>query len=257
MLNLIHPTAIIDPTLQIGKNVTIGPFCIIGPNVKLSDNVWLQSNIRIDRNTQVGDGCKIYHGASIGNDPQDLKYAGEHSILEIGSQTTIREFVTLHRGTKETGKTTVGSHCLLMDYVHVAHDCTVGDHTILSNSVQLAGHVEVGDWVTVGGIVGVHQFSRIGSHCMIEFGSKVKQDLPPYILAAREPLRPTGINKIGLSRRGFSDETIRLIDQAYRFLYRENLPLEKAVEKIGALGNSPEIRLFADFLVKSKRGITR
>lgn len=258
MSNQIHPTAIIDPGTQIGNDVVIGPYCIVGPNVKLGNNVWLQSNIRIERNTDVGEACKIYHGASVGNDPQDLKYAGEYSILQIGPRTVIREFVTLHRGTKETGKTIIGSDCLLMAYAHIAHDCHVGHHAVISNMVQAAGHVEIGDWVTIGGIVGIHQFTRIGNHTMIEFGGRVKQDIPPYLLAAREPMRPTGINKIGLSRRGFTKEMIESIKKAYNILYNENLPLASAIEKIRTtFGHLNEIRIFADFLENSKRGIMR
>ncbi len=254
----IHKTSIIDSNAQIGKNVYIGPNCIVGPNVILGDDVWIQSGVRIDKDTIVGDKCKIYHGASVGNDPQDLKYNGESGILKIGSETTIREFATLHRGTKASGETVIGSNCLLMDYTHVPHDCRIGNHVVVSNSVQIGGHASIGDWTVIGGLTGIHQFVKIGSHCMIGFGYRVVKDVPHYVLAAGEPLKPVGLNKVGLKRRGFTDDVIDNVYKAYKILYHEKLLLKTAIKKIkDELPAIKEIEDFLDFIEKSERGILR
>lgn len=255
---LIHPTAIIDSKAELGDGCSIGPYCIIGPKVTLGKNVWLQSHVRIERNTTIDDDCRVYHCASVGNDPQDLKYNGEDSILTIGARTVIREFAALHRGTSATGKSTIGSDCLFMNYTHVPHDCVVGNHVIMSNSAQIAGHCVIGDWAIIGGLSGIHQFSRIGAHCMVGFGSRVVMDVPPFVLAAGEPLKPAGVNKIGLLRRGFTEEIIDKIKRAYKILYHGNFTLAKAVEQIRQeIPGSPEIEQIITFVESSKRGIIR
>lgn len=254
----IHPTAIIDQKVEFGENVEIGPYCIIGPNVKLGNNVWLQSHVRIEKNTEIGDNCRIFHGASVGNDPQDLKYDGEDTWLYVGARTTMREFFTAHRGTSARGKTVIGSDCYFLNYVHIPHDAIIGDHVIMSNTVQIGGHSEVGDWVIIGGLAGIHQFCRIGCHAMVGFGFRVVQDVPPYVLAGGEPMEPMGVNRTGLQRRGFTNEKIEDIKTAYRILYRQNLTLAKAIEKIKTeLPQSQEIKTFVSFIEKSERGIIR
>lgn len=254
----IHPTAIIDNSAQLGDNVTIGPYCIVGPKVTLGANVWLQSHVRIDKNTEIGEDCRIFHGASIGNDPQDLKYNGEETWLYVGARTTFREFTTAHRGTSARGKTVIGSDCYFLNYVHIPHDAHIGNHIIMSNTVQVGGHADVGDWVIIGGVTGVHQFCRIGCHAMVGFGFRVTQDVPPYVLAAGEPLKATGLNRIGLERRGFTAAQIEDIKKAYNLFFRKNLTLANAVTAIREqLPHSKEAQIFADFVEKSDRGVIR
>ena len=258
MATSIDPRAVVSPKAQLGNDITIGPFTVVEENVVIGDGCKIASSAYIANGARIGKNCVVHHGAVISNAPQDLKYANEPTILEIGGNTVVREFCTLHRGTAEAGKTVIGSDCLLMAYVHVAHDCRVGNKCILANNVTLAGHVEVGDWVTIGGLTPIHQFVHVGSHCMIGGGFRAVQDVPPYVLAGREPLRYEGINIIGLRRRGFTLEQIQAIKNAYRVLYSSGLMVSDAIKKIeNELPPSNEISVILNFLKSSSRGIIR
>lgn len=228
-LSYIHPEA------RIGENVEIGPFCYIDRNVVIGDNTWIGPHVTVFEGARIGSHCRIFPGAVISAIPQDLKFAGEDTTSEIGDHTTIREYVTVNRGTAAAGRTVVGSHCLLMAYVHVAHDCILGNHVILANNVNLAGHVEVEDYAILEGLVAVQQFVRIGQHSFIAGGSLVRTHVPPYIRAAREPLAYVGINKVGLSRRQFPDELIGHISDIYRILFVRGYNTTHAIEEIEAL----------------------
>jgi len=252
----IHHTAVVDASAKIGKGVMIGPHTIVEGNVEIGDGTRIDSQAKITYGARIGKDCHIFHGAVISEIPQDLKFHGEDSITIIGDRTIIREYATIHRGTKERKKTQVGSDCLLMAYSHVAHDCFVGDHVILANSVQLGGHVTVDDWAYIGGMAGVHQFTRIGEHSFIGGGFRCIQDVPPYILVSGEPLKYSGLNVVGLRRRGFTNETINLLKEVYRLIYRSGFNISQALEQI-ALGFEPtaEIEKIVSFIQQSKRGI--
>lgn len=237
---MISPLAYVSPKAQIGKNVTIDAFAYIDDNVILGDN------------------CHVFPNAVIGCIPQDLKFRGEESWAIIGDNCVLREFVTIHRGTASRGKTVIGNNNLIMAYCHVAHDCVLGNNIIMSNATQLAGEVEVDDFAIIGGGTLVHQFSRIGSHVMIQGGSKINKDIPPYIIAAREPIAYCGINSIGLNRRGFTPEQIHTIQDAYRIIYQDGLITAKALEKIeDTLPQSAERDTIMAFVRESTRGIVR
>ena len=228
----IHSTAIISPKAHLGNNITVGPFSIIEDDVNIGDDCVIGPNVVIYNGARLGKEIKIFQGASISNRPQDLKFADEETLFEIGDGTTIREFATLHRGTIESGISKVGKNCLLMAYTHVAHDCKIGDNVILANLVQLGGHVEIDDWVIIGGASVVHQFVKIGKHVMIGGGYRVPSDVPPYILAAGEPLKYSGLNSVGLRRRGFSNEEIQKIKDIYTIIYGKKYNLSQAKENI-------------------------
>ncbi|MCK4760928.1 MAG: acyl-ACP--UDP-N-acetylglucosamine O-acyltransferase [Candidatus Aminicenantes bacterium] len=252
----IHPTAVVDPGAKIGENVSVGPYAIIADNAEIGSGTHIDSNVRICYGARIGKDCHIFHGAVIGEIPQDLKFAGEDSTAVIGDRATIREYATIHRGTKDRKKTEVGSDCLLMAYSHVAHDCVIGDRVILANTVQLAGHVTIHDWAYIGGMVGVHQFTHIGKHAFIGGGFRCTQDVPPFILAAGEPLKYTGLNVVGLRRRGFSNDTIGQLKEAYRLIYRSEFNISQALEQIqSGFELSEEIREVVSFIQQSKRGI--
>ena len=258
--SLISPTAIIHPSAQVGKNVSIGPYSIIEHDVKIGYNTCIDAHAHIKPYTTIGKDCKIFHGAVLGEIPQDLKYDGEKSQLIIGNATTIREFCTLNRGTKETGKTIIGNHCLLMAYVHVAHDCSIGDHNILANAVQLGGHVIIGNHVTIGGMTPVHQFCKVGDYSFIGGGYRIVQDVPPYILAMDEPLKYSGLNVIGLRRKNFSTAVRNNLKRAYQLIYQSNLNRSQAVKQIKAEFNSipdstSEINNILEFIENSDRGL--
>jgi len=229
-----QPLAYVHPDAKIAPSVVIEPFCTIDKNVVIGEGTRIASNVTILEGTRIGKNCVIFPGAVIGAIPQDLKFAGEDTTVEIGDNTTIREYVTINRGTAAKGKTVVGSNCLVMAYCHIAHDCVVGDHVIMSNSTQLAGEVVVDDWAIIGGGTLVHQFSHIGSHVMIQGGSKINKDVPPFIKAAREPISYCGINSIGLRRRNYTNEQIRDIQEIYRYLYQSGLNNSDAIERIEA-----------------------
>jgi len=250
--------AYIHPNAQIGKDVTIGPFTYIAGNVVIGDGTWIGPNVTILDGARIGKNCRVFPGAVISAIPQDLKFKGEETTAEVGDNTTMRECVTVNRGTASKGKTVVGSNCLLMAYVHIAHDCVVGNNIILGNGTQLAGEVEIDDHAILSAHVLVHQFERIGSHVIIQGGTKVNKDIPPYIIAAREPITYAGINIIGLRRRGFSPEKIGEIQEIYRVLYNKGLNVTQALTQIeGDMPQSAERVLVISFIRGSKRGIVR
>jgi len=248
----------VHPESVIADNVVIEPFVTVDKDVVIGEGTRIGSNVTILPGTRIGKNCNIFPGAVIGAIPQDLKYRGEYSTVEIGDNTTIREFVTINRGTAAKGKTVVGSNCLLMAYVHVAHDCVVGNNVILVNNTQLAGEVVVDDYAILAGMVAVHQFCHIGSHVMIAGGSLVRKDVPPFIKAGREPLSYVGINSIGLRRRNFTNEKIREVQDIYRYIYQKGLNTSQAAEIIEAeMPASPERDEILLFIKDSKRGIIR
>ena len=252
----IHPNAIVDKQAQLGENVTVGPFSIIEKNTVIGDGTQVASQVLIAEGARIGRDCKIHHGAAVGTIPQDLKFGGEETQLIIGDRTVIREYCDLNRGTKSRGKSVIGSDCLLMAYVHVAHDCIIGNQVIIANAVQLGGHVEIEDWVILGGMVAVHQFCRVGEHAIVGGHYRVVQDVPPYIMTAGEPLRFGGLNSVGLRRRGFSKENLSSLKKAFRLLYRSNLNLTQAVERIKQdLELTEEISNLLKFIEKSERGL--
>jgi UDP-N-acetylglucosamine acyltransferase len=254
-----HSLSVIDPQAKIGKNVVIEPFAVVEGDVVIGDNCWIGSGAVIKNGTRIGHDCQIFHGAVLGAIPQDLKYKGEYTLLEIGNHTIIREYATLNKGTIESGTTKVGSHCLLMAYVHVAHDCVVADRCILANNVILAGHIEVGEHAVIGGMSAVHQFVKIGQHTMISGGSLVHKDVPPYIRAANEPMSYIGVNSIGLGRRDFTQDQITTIQDVYRILYVFNQNVTKGLVQIRKdLPETPELNTILHFIEKeSTRGIIR
>ena len=252
----IDPLALVSKKAQLGENVTIGPSAIIDDDVVIGDGSIVAPYAIIQHGTRLGKECRIASFAVVGGPPQDLKYKGEPTTLEVGDRCDIREYVTLNRGTVETGKTVIGNNCMFMANAHVGHDCVIGNNCILANSVPLAGHVILYNWVIIGGLTPVHQFVRIGDHAMIGGGLRVPKDVPPYILTGREPLAFQGLNSIGLRRRGFDQETIDLIEKAYMIIYKSNLNVSQAVVRIKEeLKQTPEIRNILDFIAGSKRGI--
>lgn len=256
-MNLQH-LAYIHPEARIGKDVTIEPFSTISKDVEIGDGTWIGPNVTIMDGARIGKNCRIFPGAVISAIPQDLKYSGEVTTTEIGDNTTIRECVTINRGTKDKYKTAVGSNCLLMAYVHVAHDCLIGNNVILANCVNLAGHVEIEDHAILEGLVAVQQFVRIGSHSFITGGSLVRKNVPPFVKAAREPLSYVGINAVGLRRRGLSNETILQIEDIYRTIYVKGYNVTNAVNIVELEApTSPEKQQIIKFIRESTNGIMR
>jgi len=256
---LIDPTAVIDPSAELARGVSIGPYSIIGPDVVIGADTTIGPHVVINGPTHIGSDNKIFQFASIGDAPQDKKYAGEPTRLEIGDRNTIREFVTINRGTvQDQGVTVLGSDNWIMAYVHIAHDCRIGDHTIFANNASLAGHVRIGDYVILGGFTLVHQFCSIGSHALTAFGSGISMDVPPYVTVGGSPARAHGLNMEGLRRRGFSPESRKALKRAYKTLYRESRTLEDALVqlKMQAAGNA-EIAVLTEFLEQQTRGIVR
>jgi len=256
---LIHPAAIVDSNARLGKNVSVGAYSIIGEHVEIGDDSWIGPHVVINGHTRIGQGNRIFQFSSIGEMPQDKKYAGEPTRLEIGDRNTIREFCTFNCGTaQDAGATRVGSDNWIMAYVHIAHDCQVGDNTIFANNAQLAGHVHVGDFAILGGFTVVHQFVRIGAHSITAMGSILLQDLPPYVTAAGNTAKPYGINSEGLKRRGFSAEAIAALKRAYKQVYRAGATLDEARARIAEeAADQPAVALLADFLAEPGRGIVR
>ncbi|MBO3269494.1 acyl-ACP--UDP-N-acetylglucosamine O-acyltransferase [Hymenobacter defluvii] len=253
-----QPFAYIHPEAKIAHNVVVEPFSTIYQDVEIGEGTWIGPNVTIMPGARIGKNCKIFPGAVISAVPQDLKFAGEKTTAHIGDNTVIRECVTVNRGTVDRQRTVVGSNCLLMAYVHVAHDCVIGDNCILANSVQVAGHVEIGDYAIVGGSSAVHQFVKVGPHAMISGGSLVRKDVPPFVKAGREPLTYSGINSIGLRRRGFSDQKISEIQQLYRLLFLGGLNNNEALDKIELeLAPSPERDEVVNFVRQSGRGVIK
>ncbi|MEA3316412.1 MAG: acyl-ACP--UDP-N-acetylglucosamine O-acyltransferase [Bacteroidota bacterium] len=250
--------AYIHPEAKIGKDVTIDPFVTIEKDVIIGDGTWIGPNATIMAGARIGNNCKIFPGAVISAAPQDLKFAGEYSTVKIGNNTTIREFVTVNRGTVAKNTTVIGDNSLLMAYVHIAHDCVIGNHCIIVNSVNVAGEVEIGDWAIIGGTTAIHQFVKIGAHVMISGGSLVRKDVPPYIKAGKEPLAYAGINSVGLRRRKLPNDIIYQIQDIYREIYQKEQNNTQAIESIEKnIPQSSERDEILDFIKKSKRGIIR
>jgi UDP-N-acetylglucosamine acyltransferase len=255
---MISSLASIHPNATIGNNVTVEPFAVIHDRVTIGDDCHVMSNVVILPNSTIGKGCRLFPGAVIGAIPQDLKYVGEETTVEIGDHSTIRECVTVNRGTKDKWKTVVGSHCLLMAYSHVAHDCIVGDHVILANGVQLAGHVEVGDYAIIGGLCGVQQFTRIGKHAYVGGQSAIRKDVPPFVKAAREPISYMGINVVGLHRRNFPHHQIEAISQIYHLLFVGNHSTASGINQVKERIPESEIKSeILQFIQDSKIGVIK
>ncbi|MCL6262787.1 acyl-ACP--UDP-N-acetylglucosamine O-acyltransferase [Craterilacuibacter sp. RT1T] len=255
----IHPTAIVDANAKVAADVEIGAYSIIGPHVEIGEGCWIGPHVVIEGHTKLGRNNRVFQFCSLGAAPQDKKYAGEPTRLEIGDNNTIREFCTFNLGTaQDVGVTRVGNDNWIMAYVHLAHDCQVGNHTIFANNATLAGHVHIGDWVILGGFTSVHQFTVIGDHAMTAFSSAVTQDVPPFVMAAGNRAVPAGINSEGLKRRGFSAEAIRAVKNAYKALYRQGLSLDEAKAAVADLVTAqPELEPFTRFFAQSARGIIR
>ncbi|MCH9774240.1 MAG: acyl-ACP--UDP-N-acetylglucosamine O-acyltransferase [Bacteroidetes bacterium] len=255
---MISPLASIHPDARIGENVEIGPFTTISADVEVGAGTWIGPNVTIMDGARIGAYCRVFPGAVLSAIPQDLKFQGENTTVEIGDRSTIRECVTINRGTKAYGKTVVGQDCLIMAYVHIAHDCIIGNHVILVNSVALAGHVEIGDYGIVSGLSAVHQFVKIGAHVMIGGGAMVRKDVPPFITAAGEPLAYAGVNSVGLKRRDFSQEDINEIQSLYRIMYQSGMNVSQAVNRIQEThGNQPLAAVILRFIENSNRGLIR
>lgn len=255
----IHPTAIVEDGAQIGADVSIGAYSIIGPQVVIGDDCVIGPHAVVTGRTRIGKNCRIYQFASIGDAPQDKKYAGQDTGVEIGDDNTIREYVTINRGTAEdVGTTRLGNDNWLMAYCHVAHDCQVGSHTVFANGATLAGHVTVGDWVIFAGFSGAHQFCHIGSHAFLGMYGGVNQDVPAYVMVSGQPPRPRGINAEGLKRRGFNRDQIRNIREAYRLIYRKGMARSEALAELQArLPEQPELEAMISSIEASQRGLLR
>jgi len=257
-MNQISPMAFVHPEAKLGDNNIIGPFCYIDRNTVLGDNNVLQNSVTINYGARIGNGNEFFPGASISTKPQDLKFKGEESICEVGDNNSIRENVTISRGTASKGTTKVGSNNLLMENMHIAHDCVIGNGCIIGNSTKLAGEGIVDDFAMISATVLAHQFCRVGSYVMIQGGSRFSMDIPPYIIAGKEPIRYAGLNIIGLRRRGFSNETIELIKEAYTIIYNSTGTRAEAIEEIkNTLTVTPEIQYIIDFVSSSQRGIIK
>jgi UDP-N-acetylglucosamine acyltransferase len=253
-----QPLSYIHPEAKIADNVVIEPFACIHKDVVIEEGTWVGSHVTIMEGARIGKNCKVFPGSVISGIPQDLKFAGENTTVEIGNNTIIREFVTISRGTIDRSKTVIGKNCLLMAYVHVAHDCIIGDNCILVNAVQVAGHVKIDDWAIIGGSTSIHQFVKIGSHVMVAGGSLVRKDVPPFTKAAREPLSYSGINSIGLRRRGYSNDKINEIQEIYRHVYLKGLNNSKALDVLELeMPASKERDEIINFIRSSDRGIMK
>jgi UDP-N-acetylglucosamine acyltransferase len=255
----VHPTALVHPGAKLGAGVSVGAYSLVGEHVEVGEGTWIGPHVLLEGRTRIGRRNRVHPFSSIGAPPQDKKYAGEQTSVEIGDDNTIREYVSINRGTShDVGTTRIGDDNWIMAYVHVAHDCQIGSHTIFANACQLAGHVEVGDWAIVGGVALVHQFVRIGAHSFTGMGAALSQDLPPFVTAAGNLARPHGINSEGLRRRGFSADTIARIKRAYRTLYRAGLTLEEAKRQLADQAQAcAEVTALLEFLARSKRGFIR
>jgi UDP-N-acetylglucosamine acyltransferase len=252
----IHPTALVAPDAQIGQNVDIGAFAIIGEDCVIGDGCHIAPRVSLERNVRLGTNVKVGVGTVLGGEPQDLKFAGEHTTVEIGDDTTIREYSTINRGTSQSFKTTIGRKCFVMSYVHLAHDCHVGDGVILANGVQLAGHVAVEDRAIISGLTAVHQFTRIGRYAFVGGMTRVSQDVPPYLKAVGNPMKMYGLNSVGLRRNNFDEAVLRELKRAYRLLFRSELNVTQALEKARSeLTVYPEIEQFLNFVEHSQRGV--
>ncbi len=256
---MINALALVSPKARLAADVTVGPFSVIGPDVEIGPGSVVGPHVVINGPTRIGSENRFFQFASIGDAPQDKKYQGEPTRLQIGDRNVFRESCTINRGTShDKGVTTIGDDNLFMAYSHVAHDCVVGSNTVFANCATLGGHVEVGDWVTLGGMSAVHQFSKIGAYAFIGGGAIITRDVPTYVMVAGNPAEPHAVNSIGLKRRGFTDEQIRNIRDAYRILYRSDLKLAEALDKLRLLGETqPEVRVFVEFIGTSTRSLVR
>ena len=255
----IHPTAIISPDATLAEGVEVGPYSIIGPDVHVGKDTVIGPHAVIESQTDIGEGNRISQFAAIGGAPQDLKYRGEATRVVIGNHNTIREYVTINRATtSDIGVTIIGDHNLLMAYTHVAHNCKLGNRIVMANAANLAGHIHVEDFEIIGGLTGIHQFTRIGAHCIIGGASAVTKDVPPFVMASGNFAKLYGLNLIGLKRRGFSDETINALKKSYRIVFRSSMLLAAAIRKVEEeVEDLPEVRQFLEFIRKSERGICR
>jgi len=255
----VHPTAIISPEATLAEGVEVGPYSIIGPECHIGKNTSIGPHVVIASHTDIGEGCRISQFASLGGPPQDLKYRGEPTRVVIGNFNTIKEYVTINRATiADIGVTLIGDHNLLMAYCHVAHNCKLGNHIVMSNAANLAGHIHVEDFAIIGGLSGVHQFTRIGAHCIIGGASAVTKDVPPFVMASGNFAKLYGLNMIGLKRRGFTDDALQALKKAYRIVFRSSLLLSAAIKKVEQeVEDLPEVRQFLTFLKESKRGLCR
>ena len=255
----IHPTAIVSPDAHLAEGVEIGPYSIIDSDVHIGKNTIIGPHVVIKAHTDIGEGCRFFQFSSIGEVPQDLKFKGETTRVVIGNHNVIREFVTIHRATSnDIGVTMIGDHNLLMAYCHIAHNCKLGNRIIMSNAANLAGHVHVEDFAIISGMTGVHQFTRIGAHCIIGGASAVSKDIPPFVMAAGNIAKLYGLNMIGLKRRGFKEETINALKQAYKIIFRSSLLLSVAIERVRQeVDDIPEVNHFIEFIKLSQRGICR
>lgn len=255
----VHPTAIISPGAIVGENVEIGPYSVVGPDVRIGKGTMIGSHVVLEGQTEIGENCHIFQFVSIGAPPQDLKFGGERCRVIIGKNNTIREFVTIHSSTSsDIGMTYVGDNNLLMAYCHVAHNCKLGNNIVMANAANLAGHVHVEDFAIIGGLSGIHQFTRIGCHSIIGGASAVVQDVPPYVTVSGNRAKPYGLNLIGLKRRGFKEETISALKKAYRIIFRSSLRLPVALERVKEdVDDLPEVRHFVEFIENAKRGVCR
>lgn len=256
---MIDPRAEIDPGAELAESVIVGPFTVIGPGVRIGEGTEIGPHVVLKGPTSIGRENRIFQFASVGEDPQDKKYNGEETHLEMGDRNVIREFTTINRGTvQDEGVTRIGSDNLLMAYTHVAHDCQIGDHTILANAASLGGHVKVQDWAILGGFSMVHQFTRVGAHSFTAMGSAISKDVPPYLTVSGHPARPHGINTEGLKRREFNEQDILAIKRAYKSLYKSAIPLDEAISEIEVLAaESPVLQIMVDFLHSRARSIVR
>lgn len=255
----IDQRAVIDPSARVAENVQIGPYSIIGPKVEIDAGTWIGPHVVVNGPTRIGRDNRIFQFASIGEIPQDKKYHGEQSRLEIGDGNTIREYVTINRGTEEGGGLTrIGNDNWFMAYIHIAHDCVVGDHTIFANAASLAGHVQIDDYAILGGFTLVHQFCTIGAHAFCGMGSAISKDVPPFVMVNGNPAHPHGLNNEGLKRREFGKETVKALREAYRIIYRAGLTLEEAKPRLRELAaDNPQVKRLAQFIERSRRGIIR
>ena len=256
MITVVHPTAILDPAAELGQGVEIGPWVIVGPRVCIGDRCRIGPRARLQRNVRLAEDVSVGDGSIVGGDPQDLKYKGEETWVEVGAGTIIREYSTINRGTTQSYRTTVGARCFIMSYVHLAHDCHLGDEVVIANGTQLAGHVTIQDHAVLSGLNAVHQFVTIGAYAFVGGGSRVNQDIPPYVKAVGNPMELYGLNSIGLQRAGFSGETVAALKRAYRLFFNSELNLSQALERARTdLPPFPEVERFLAFVESSERGV--
>lgn len=256
---VIHDTAILHPSAELDHGVEVGPYAIVGPGVRIRANTRIGPRVLVEKDTTIGSDCRIGNGAVLGTDPQDLKYEGERTFLHVGDRTVIREFATLNRGTAGSGRTVIGSDCMLMAYSHIAHDCELGNHVVIANATNMAGHVAIEDWAIISGMVAIHQHVRIGAHAFVGGASRIPQDVPPYCRASGNPTpKLYGLNTVGMERRGFSPELRSALKRTYRLLFQSGLNITQAVERVEADPelSQPEVGYFLDFIRNSERGVT-